>query len=908
MSSELKYCIVRIMSGGARGTGFFYNKNYIVTCAHNINNPSSIEAKICSKDFAFTLSIEVELANAIPREMGDVALLKVQGRLPDYISFIDLASSKHSTNDPFVSFGFSSHGASHGILDSGQIADTNSVNDFGIPQILLQDAKVLTTGFSGAPIYNQRLGKIVGMVTAIANPDKYSRGEEMAFGIPGEFIIRECRKVLVKKEPQKVKSKAKELIPIMELNEDSFVGRSEVIDDIYNQLSEHHLLWLYGIGGIGKTSTALAFIKKYRENYDHLAWVTVSENLEDDIISQLSFLVEDFEYKEDNSVENNLQNLFNSLNANYPGRNLLIIDNANKLPGFEQGATIQFLKKINWSVLITSRAYPEGYNLKCIGLDKLGLSDSRELFYQYHRGNRDDETLDKLLKKIDSHTLLIELLAKAGKRLSIGEIFELIQNDSIQNKRLQAKIRKQGEEYRLHSYVVNNVFDFKDNEFKAEEQKYLRYFSILPPTNVVYEDLMELFQVDAEDDITFWEVLEDLSFKGWLINSHDQEKGSPAFKMHPIIQDVMASRLSPDADNCKPLIKGVTRKLQTYADENGLEKATYIPFGEAVLRAFPDRTADICLLMLELAKRYNYINKYEPGERLLHEVKKMVDANLIDHKLLRKRAYRDLAYFRWSQSSYKEAKELMEVATQIDIAEPKDAYLEWQMESTTGMIERQFSNYDESIQAYEKALAIIGETKGLPQVRLEMSKAIVLNNLAFVYRDLKNLPKAIELMEKAIELRKRNGGKDFIKLAINYNNISIYYAQVGRLEDAIDANMEAIRIRKLYFKDPDHYKWSFLHKQRSWILYQQEKFQEAIKEIERAIEIRILTRGEIIPANREFYEYYTRYLIAINEVEKAKVNLRKVIQCYNMRGIEKQTIEDRINELKSLVDAASKNQ
>lgn len=50
------------------------------------------------------------------------------------------------------------------------------------------DSRQITPGFSGAPVWDENTGMVIGMVTEIVNPDRYGRLEEVAFATPGKAI------------------------------------------------------------------------------------------------------------------------------------------------------------------------------------------------------------------------------------------------------------------------------------------------------------------------------------------------------------------------------------------------------------------------------------------------------------------------------------------------------------------------------------------------------------------------------------------------------------------------------------------------------------------------------------------------------------------------------------------------
>ncbi len=208
---------------------------------------------------------------------------------------------------------------------------------------------------------------------------------------------------------------------------DYFIGRDRLLVDLHQQLShEKSLLLVNGLGGIGKTTLAQAYIhhNEYAKLYDHIAWVTVKEALASDLVSAMQSALQ-LELQQQATLEEQLDAVLTALRQ-IPGQNLLVLDNANHAE--ELTAWQAALKTAGWLILITSRCEPDEYPK--LPVDELPPDDARVLFVHYYAP--DDKThaeypgLHDLLNHINRHTLLTELLAKAGRKkgLTPAQIYE----------------------------------------------------------------------------------------------------------------------------------------------------------------------------------------------------------------------------------------------------------------------------------------------------------------------------------------------------------------------------------------------------------------------------------------------------------------------------------------------------
>jgi hypothetical protein len=78
--------------------------------------------------------------------------------------------------------------------------------------------------------------------------------------------------------------------------------------------------------------------------------------------------------------------------------------------------------------LVNSRSLIEGYEVQC--LDNLSPGECRALFYEFYKGKRDDEAVDKIVELCGYHTLTVELLAKTAHHaaMTIRSLYETLKS------------------------------------------------------------------------------------------------------------------------------------------------------------------------------------------------------------------------------------------------------------------------------------------------------------------------------------------------------------------------------------------------------------------------------------------------------------------------------------------------
>jgi hypothetical protein len=190
--------IVRIIrpDGKTAGTGFVVSDSLIATCAHVIMQegqpkPGSLPDKV---ELVFRLTGEKRFAAVMPEwwrpaDAGDVAILRLEGPLPEGVSPLPLGSSTGSKNHSFQTFGFPSPSPEEGIWGDGHILNETLQQGMRVLQI---SSPQVTPGYSGAPVMDLVSQRIVGMITSIFAPDAYGRMAETAFVIPTETLRMIC--------------------------------------------------------------------------------------------------------------------------------------------------------------------------------------------------------------------------------------------------------------------------------------------------------------------------------------------------------------------------------------------------------------------------------------------------------------------------------------------------------------------------------------------------------------------------------------------------------------------------------------------------------------------------------------------------------------------------------------------
>lgn len=169
--------LVRIYGDGeVRGAGFLLDHDLVITCAHLISDRTA-PVRLDFPLLPGTPSVEGEVVRWEPvadNGVGDVAVLKVKA--PDASRPVPVASSGDVWGHGFIACGFPRH-FQHGLWSSGTLRGA-----LGTGWVQMEADENIGPGFSGAPVWDEDAGGVVGMVVAIA------RNGKAAFFIAGTAL------------------------------------------------------------------------------------------------------------------------------------------------------------------------------------------------------------------------------------------------------------------------------------------------------------------------------------------------------------------------------------------------------------------------------------------------------------------------------------------------------------------------------------------------------------------------------------------------------------------------------------------------------------------------------------------------------------------------------------------------
>lgn len=362
-----------------------------------------------------------------------------------------------------------------------------------------------------------------------------------------------------------------------------FCGREEELAKIKEIFDGgDRILFLQGIGGIGKTEIAKQYAKRNKAQYDTLIYATYNSTVVELVSSQASFKIDpqfprqvlsDGTQESDISYFKRKLDLIKEITNE---RTLIIIDNFDVM----DDEYFSELTDAKYKLLITtrcdySRLFP---TIKIEPLDS--IEQLKRVFLENYEGYmvpEDDPDLEELIKLVNRHTYTIELIAQhmENSGQTVAEMIEVLKKQGIVS--LNEEVRGQDKTQVAYENLLKM---FKVFELNDDDRSVLKVLSLMPLSGVDVKDLRNWMGVQALRS------LRNLESRSWIAMS------SNGIALHPIIRDVVRHELPYTDAEAKPFLDAFNETVKE-------EKSWHYPIG---IKSY---YADICSEIVSMFKEIN---------------------------------------------------------------------------------------------------------------------------------------------------------------------------------------------------------------------------------------------------------------------------------------------------------------
>jgi len=579
-------------------------------------------------------------------------------------------------------------------------------------------------------------------------------------------------------------------------NPDHILGREAELATTQTYLENNQATVLFnGIGGIGKTSVASKYMALYGSTYKHTAWITVQSNLAEaftnnaPLLASLQITEQVQKFVESKQLDKAFEYLFHQLNL--LERTLVVIDNANDLDDLDNYKN--WFDTATCHFLVTSRSHPAEW--ATVEIDALSENEAVRLFRKLHPlVQATDEALKTLLSKLFYHTLLIELVAKAGANAGIpfADLQTMINTQFIHHESLNEDTVPTGKhgsvvainlrKAKIEDYILLIFNQLRGLEVQSKEV--LKSMALLPvATPFDLDFLKKHFEFFGLKDVV--PTLSLLVEQGWL--QKEQGEGQKAyFKMHPLIADVVIKQLEVSVTFADKYIQSITTLIHydNYNPKHNVFEVNKSKFLAERLcdLFFEENTEEMSELLHNLNwldQNFGFYNKaVRQGERALAIAQSLTYENLT----LISKNQSTLAFAYQDLGQYEKAAALLEIALETDLKNLGRDH------SKVANRQSNLANVYADLGQYERAAVLLEAALGSNIKNFGKEHPIVAgfqSNLANVYRHLKHYENAVTLLERALASDLKNFGEDHPNVAIVQSNLGNVYLNLGQYPKAI---------------------------------------------------------------------------------------------------------------------------
>lgn len=319
------------------------------------------------------------------------------------------------------------------------------------------------------------------------------------------------------------------VVPVLPAVSPYFTGRDDEITKISELLQKNHILYITGVGGIGKSSLIKNYISQYRAQYDIIVYLEYNGSFRrtfcDDTQLQISNVSRQDDETPDDYFVRKLA-CFRRICAEK--RVLFVLDNFS-------GTVSKDMSRIfdcGYDTVILTREKPEKNNFEVMEVG--AISDISDIFrlisHNLGRSVTKDERIcfDEIIGLVQGHTLALELITKqiAAGGIGIRTALELIRENGFSRFSAEKIIsHKDGEEvYENLATVITTLFDAEN--MSDGEKLAMKIFALLDIRGLEKSLVQKYFS-----EITTG-ILSGLYEKGWICCDD-------RVKLHPVIAETV---------------------------------------------------------------------------------------------------------------------------------------------------------------------------------------------------------------------------------------------------------------------------------------------------------------------------------------------------------------------------------
>lgn len=650
---------------------------------------------------------------------------------------------------------------------------------------------------------------------------------------------------------------------------DFFVGRDDELDLLHDKIQDTNVLFVSGIGGIGKSELVKQYAKKHVNDYDAIIFVPFVSDVFTIITDDAALPICNFKQFPEEKVEEYYARKLRKLKELCDDNVLIIIDN------FDNAEELDKILELNCKMLFTTRCdFSDVYAQ--IDLDALKekqhIIDIFNNFYTKSLSVEDKEIVEEIIDIVEGHTMTVELLAKqmmAG-RVSPMQMLERLTDGGIADSgKEKIRIAKDDSLKTGNAYShIQALFDL--SELNNDEIYVLANLCLIPHTGISAELFCKWCEIDNYD------IINSLVNEGWIrVNKEDDY-----ISLHPIITEVLLKNIFSEAE-CLNFLNSVYESVQGIYDVNIDKQKEFVRLYRHILdfvyrnnlcseetvkfmreasfklrtlgeneklKSYLIRTIDVCLSIfgkenINTALGYRYLSILYRSELKIFESRKACLECLKIMKLLygtKSKEYMEtlleLGHNYKFERLYEKAEKIYSRILDFYI----DIYGNKNKETLKCMLA--IGDLYSLMGEHEKAIDILNERvdiSGDVNDEINISSYMCLSTCC---RNIGQYELSVRYGKKAISALEQRRSIDNSHIATAYSAVGMAYLELGELTLAKEFLCKSLNIRKKVYGD-EHFRTSRSYYRLGCLYEKTGELDLALKYFEKASDIQKQTLG-----------------------------------------------------------------
>ena len=671
-----------------------------------------------------------------------------------------------------------------------------------------------------------------------------------------------------------------------------FTGREEVLTHLHTMLykdktaaiTQSQVQAISGLGGIGKTQTAVEYAYRHQDDYQYVFWVK-SETSEE-IISDFLTIAALLNLPQRNVADQKLiVGAVKRWLEEHRGW-LVIFDNADNLkmvrdylPSGSKG-----------HILLTTRAQAMGQLAHKVEIEKME-GDEGALFL-LRRANLigHDEKLDQA-KAADVAKAKEIVQAVDGLPLALDQAGAYIEETAcslthylgLYQKQQARLLKRRGTTVSEHDHPqpVANTWEISfHNVEKANPAAadLLRLCAFLAPDDLPEEIITEgadelgpTLEAVAKDPFELDAAIEELR-KYSLVK---RDRDAQTLTIHRLVQAVLKDEMDEEVQRqwAERAVRAVRSAFPYVEYKTWPQCKRLLPHAQVCAELIRQWNMEF----EEAAWLLNGTGSYVKQRALYTEAGLLYQqALMIYEKVLgSEHSYvatilNNLALLYKVQGKYEQAEPLYQRALAIweKVLEPEHPDVALSLNNLALLYQDQ-GKYEQAEPLLQRVLAI--REKVLEPEHPDVARS--LNNLAGLYRAQGKYEQAEPLLQRALAIREKVLEPEHPDVATSLNNLALLYATQGKYVDAEPLYQRALAIRQKVL-EPEHPDLATSFLNLGWFYYQQGKYEQAEPFLQQALAIREKALGPVHPDVALTLEHYA-YLLRLTHWEDEATKLQE---------------------------------